>query len=104
MTPGRCPSPSRSNGASSFPTTHPLPGLPTWPQLFPDGASPGPRYSHAAIYDPVRDRMIVFGGFNASTFQDDNQVWSLSLSGTPTWTQLHPEGPAPSPRERHTAI
>ena len=27
-----------------------------------------------------------------------NDVWALSLSGTPTWTQLHPGGPTPPAR------
>ena len=48
---------------------------------------------HSAIYDPVRDRMVVFGGsaVRASNFND---VWALSLAGTPAWTQLTPIGHA----------
>ena len=48
--------------------------------------TPSPRrYALAAIYDPVRDRMVVFGGWDG-TYQDD--VWVLSLAGSPTWSEL----------------
>jgi hypothetical protein len=80
-----------------------LAGSTAWTQLFPTGAPPGDRSGHTAIYDPVRDRMIVFGGgdfFNGLR----NDVWALSLAGTPSWSQLAPAGTPPSPRSSHTAI
>lgn len=40
----------------------PLSGAPVWALLTPTGAAPSIRFGHSAIYDPVRDRMIVFGG------------------------------------------
>jgi galactose oxidase-like protein len=79
-----------------------LTGSPRWTKLAPAGVAPAPRYGHTAIYDPVRDRMVVFGGFDGSP--DRNDVWALSLAGSPTWTQITPAGTPPSPRERHTAI
>ena len=45
---------------------------------------------HAAIYDPVRDRMLVFGGFGSTP----GEVWALPLS-SPAWTQLAPSGGPP---------
>ena len=33
------------------------------------------REGHSAVYDPVRDRMIVFGGRDGSAYLDD--VWLL---------------------------
>ena len=39
-----------------------LSGSPTWAQLAPAGTPPGAWYGHSAIYDPARDRMVVFGG------------------------------------------
>lgn len=64
---------------------------------------PSARVGHAAVYDPIGDRMIVFGGFNSSTgFLND--VWQLTLSGTPSWTQLAPSGPSPSPRTGTGAV
>src|SRR2546422_7377796 len=78
-----------------------LVGTPAWTQLTPAGTPPSPRYAHSAIYDPVRDRMLVFGG-NDGAMQSDMR--ELSLSGTPTWTQLTPSGSPPPARDRHTAV
>jgi hypothetical protein len=75
-----------------------LNGPPVWTELSPAGTPPPARQSHTAIYDPVRDRMIVYGGAGGMT-----DVWALSLSGTPAWTQLFPGGTAPA-LERHCAI
>ena len=70
-----------------------LGGTPTWTQLSPAGAPPDPRFGHSAIYDPVRDRMVVFGGTGGIGSQPDADLWALSLSGTPTWTPLPFEAP-----------
>ncbi len=78
-----------------------LGGTPAWTDLTPTGALPHTRSYHTAIYDPVRDRMIVFAGYNPSY---RNDVWALSLSGTPAWSELGPTGIPPSPRSYHTAI
>ncbi len=78
-----------------------LAGTPTWTQLAPMGTPPSPRHEHTAIYDPNGDRMVVFGGTSSFMLND---VWALSLSGTPTWTQLAPSGPLPPPRNGHVAI
>src|SRR6266849_3211159 len=89
---------SNANGVS---------GTPTWSQLAPSGAAPGPRWVSSAVYDPVSNRMTVFGGNNCfSGFYND--VWVLSnangLGGTPAWTQLAPAGTPPSPSGYHTAV
>jgi len=78
-----------------------LSGTPAWHQIVPAGAAPGARSGHAAVYDPVRDRMIVYGGTGASVFGD---VWALSFTGTPTWTQLAPTGTPPASRVSSSAI
>lgn len=77
-------------------------GTPAWHALAVSGSPPPGRRGHSAIYDPVRDRMVVFGGFDGSTFQND--VWALSLSGTPTWSPLAPGGTPPAARAAHSAI
>jgi len=74
-----------------------------WTKLTPTGTPPVGRYRHTAIYDPIRDRMIMFGGYKGD-YSCVNDTWGLSLAGTPTWTQLAPAGTPPTPRGRHSAI
>jgi len=75
---------------------------PEWTELASSGGWPSGRYGHAAIYDPTDNRMVVFGGWNASSQLND--VWALSLGASPEWTLLAPSGTPPSEREGHTAI
>jgi hypothetical protein len=75
----------------------------SWSQLTPAGSPPPPRVSHSAMYDPLRQRVIVFGGFDGTNY-DLNDTWALSLAGgTFEWAQLSPAGSTPT-REYHTAI
>ncbi|MGH7741443.1 MAG: Kelch repeat-containing protein, partial [Candidatus Eiseniibacteriota bacterium] len=80
----------------------PLHGPPVWAQVpYPfGGAWPPGRLFQSAIYDPVRYRMIVFGGEDGPSLND---TWALDLSSM-TWSQLAAEGVAPSPRFGHSAI
>jgi hypothetical protein len=75
---------------------------PTWTELTPTGPAPSELDEDTATYDPVHDRVIVFGGYTWPNIFND--VWVLSLSGAPTWTQLTLAGPTPSPRFGHSAI
>src|SRR5439155_282253 len=79
-----------------------LAGTPTWTILTPTGTPPPARTAHSAIYDPVRDRMVVFGGGGASSYLDD--VWVLSSAGPPAWAALTSTGMAQSGRAYLTAI
>ena len=79
-----------------------LSGIPTWSMLVPSGSLPMGRFAHSAIYDPVRDRMVMFAGYGASGVRDD--VWALTLSGSIAWSPLAPLGSPPSARFGHTAI
>jgi hypothetical protein len=81
----------------------PLSGPPVWTQLFPSGTAPVAREGVTGIYDPVRDRMLVFGG-NDAAHVDHNDVWALSLGASPAWTKLTPTGTPPAPRGWHSAI
>jgi hypothetical protein len=68
--------------------------------------APKPRRTMATVYDPMRDRMIVFGGFDALTNYDSsflNDTWALSL-GDLTWQRLAPDGPMPTGRDATAAI
>jgi hypothetical protein len=79
-----------------------LGNAPSWSQVNPTGILPSGRLGHSAIYDPVRDRMIVFGGLDGM-FQIVSDVWALSLTDG-TWSQLQPSGAPPPGRRYHTAI
>jgi N-acetylneuraminic acid mutarotase len=78
---------------------------PEWVQLAPAGTPPSARSGHVAVYDPLRDRMLVFGGYSFDgAYHYSNEVWALSLGGTPAWTQIIPAGDAPPARAGHAAL
>jgi hypothetical protein len=75
---------------------------PTWAQLEPTGQAPGRRFEHSAIYDPVRHRMIVYGGLDQLWVCDD--LWGLSLDGPPVWGPIQTTGARPPAAAAHQAI
>jgi hypothetical protein len=92
---------------------------PNWTKLSPmlsTGAPPPGRFLSTAVYDSLKNIMIVFGGagnVGTSQCQSTNAVWALSnangTGGTPTWTNLVPQGPqgpigSPANREQHVAV
>jgi hypothetical protein len=83
-----------------------LDGPAVWRELIPIGPEPSPRRWHSAVLDPVRDRLLIFGGGN--DFSDPpsflNDVWALSLTGAPVWTRLEVHGAPPPPRWSQSAI
>lgn len=75
----------------------------SWRQLQPSGTAPSKRVDHSAVWDPAKNRMIVFGGYDGANPLSD--VWTLTrLSSTWTWAQLSPSGTAPSARANHSAV
>jgi uncharacterized repeat protein (TIGR02543 family) len=74
----------------------------SWTRITPNSQIPAVRFQATANYDPVGDRMIVFGGVNDTDFLND--TWQLSLAGPPTWIQLTPSGTPPPSRSAHSAI
>ena len=74
----------------------------TWTQLTPLVPAPGRRYFHSAIYDPVHDQMVIFGGRETSIVYDD--LWALSLSGSPAWSPLYASDIPPGGRYGHSAV
>ena len=59
------------------------------------------RGNASAVWDPVRQRVLLFGGLEG-TWRND--VLALDLSGTPTWFTLATSGTPPSPRGWSSAI
>jgi hypothetical protein len=76
----------------------------TWTEADIEGAGPSPRMGHSAVYDPIRERMLVFGGWEGTTGVYLNDIWALSLSGSPQWTLVAAAGTPPSARYQHTAV
>lgn len=71
-----------------------------WQQLAADDAGPSRRYAHSAIYEPVRDRMVISHGFtNAGRFDD---TWAFEFSSN-SWRNLTPSGTRPLRRCLHHA-
>ena len=69
-----------------------------WHMLSTAGAVPTTRYLTAsAIFDPIRQRMVVYA--NGQPGPDEAVgIFTLSLQGTPTWSDLIPSGTAPTGR------
>jgi hypothetical protein len=80
-----------------------LAGEPTWHALAPAGVPPPPIMACAAVYDPVRDRVLVIGG-HQSTVGAVSSVWALSLAEDGEWTLLSPLGAAPPPMHGASAV
>jgi hypothetical protein len=74
-----------------------------WTKIEPPGTLPSVRYAHSAIYDPVRDRMVVYGGGWGDWSDFHEEIWALPLAGG-SWIPITPIGPEPIGRDGHTAI
>lgn len=72
-----------------------------WRQVQADGDAPSARAGVAGTYDPVGDRIVIYGGTQgALPFLD---VKALEIGGT-TWVDVTPnQGQIPLPRGYHTA-
>jgi hypothetical protein len=62
-----------------------LRGMPAWSRSWPGGMPPVPRAAHVAVYDPLRDCMVAFGGFAETNvpFDDTWALWSARLVDVP---------------------
>lgn len=81
-----------------------LSGTPSWSAVTASGTPPSNRVGVRAVYDPANDRVLLFGGYDNAGPGYLNEVWSLSLAGTPAWTKLTPAGPLPEPRFYHHTL
>ncbi|HET9325652.1 MAG TPA: T9SS type A sorting domain-containing protein [Candidatus Eisenbacteria bacterium] len=81
-----------------------LSGRPRWQALTPAGPSPAPRSAHSAVYDPMHDRVIVFGGSTSGLESCSDELWELRLQGRGAWRKLELPEPRPGGREEHSAV
>lgn len=79
--------------------------VPTWHKLSPEGNPPIARRTMAAVFDPVRDRMVIYGGWDGTPSLNAflHDTWALSLDETPQWNELLPDGTMPTQRDAVTA-
>ncbi len=78
----------------------------SWSLLTPTAPLPVPRDISAAVYSSASNRLILFGGYPHVT-PYINDLWILSDAnglGTPTWTQVIPNGAPGSPPARGGAV
>eukprot|EP00740_Mantoniella_antarctica_P005333 CAMPEP_0181361168 /NCGR_PEP_ID=MMETSP1106-20121128/7122_1 /TAXON_ID=81844 /ORGANISM="Mantoniella antarctica, Strain SL-175" /LENGTH=1010 /DNA_ID=CAMNT_0023474623 /DNA_START=178 /DNA_END=3207 /DNA_ORIENTATION=+ len=68
-----------------------------WMKMHPSGEKPVERDGHSAVFDPVRKRLLVFGGRSIQK-KRLNDLFSYDLVAN-VWTKLAPEGNLPAPRE-----
>lgn len=92
--------------------TLPAIGTPTWTNITPTTGAPTPALGWAtSVYrsGPGVSSMILFGGHDTTdpdppggTFS--NEIWELSLLGSPTWTLIPASGVPPVARSGHSAV
>ena len=61
-----------------------LGGSPGWTRITPPVTGPPRKYA-CGVLDSLNSRLFVLCGNDGA--HDQNDVWSLSLSGTPAWTR-----------------
>lgn len=75
-----------------------------WQSVYSSG--PSTRMAASAIYVPVTNNMLVFGGSNYWVdpwpYTQYNDLWEFSFD-TQSWTELFPDGTLPSQRANHLA-
>lgn len=75
---------------------------PAWsPEAF-SGGPLLPRRDASLVVDPVRDRLLLFGGTNGNVMT--NEVWQRPLSGGTAWTRLVVGGMLPRQRANAAAV
>lgn len=72
----------------------------SWTNLAPAGSPPSPRRGSSVVYDSFRDVLWVIGGNDGVP---RNDVWKLTLSGTPAWTAIAAGGDTLPAADRRAA-
>ena len=76
-----------------------LAGAPEWTELATSGDSGGARSRASAIFDPVGQRMITYGGSADASFSDGpGALYQLKLDDSLEWSEIHATGAGPAHR------
>jgi hypothetical protein len=82
------------------------PEFQSWRNLTPAENNPPGRVDHVALYDSVRNRMLIHGGWDKNEKQYFNDTWAYFLPSKPDtvgrWEVLR-TGPMRPPKRRHAA-
>jgi len=65
------------------------------------GSAPGVRYGTAMAYDPVRDRVVLFGGRDAFDYLTDTWEWN---GATSTWSKVTTSTMTPEARDTPSLV
>ena len=97
LSPTRTPVAASPTSAPPTPTDTPVVQA-GWSQVVAANAGPAARYDHSAVFDPVRQQLVIFGGRDAEAFGD---TWIFERT-TRMWRAVDSAGPAP--RFGHGAV
>jgi N-acetylneuraminic acid mutarotase len=79
----------------------------TWEDLAPIGAVPSTRGLHSMVYDPLANRVILFGGkhwtFGLGGGDWLNDTWTYDPVAN-AWIELKASGPVPAARQGHSMV
>ena len=73
-----------------------------WRPEEPLGDAPASRISASSVYDPARDRLVLWGGYAFGAAK--RGTWLLSLHGRPKWAEIDPSGEPPPGSWDHSAV
>jgi hypothetical protein len=76
------------------------PGAHEWRELKPDGVIPSPRMGQSLVYDPVHNRLLLFGGMQEG---EESNAWAY-YPATNRWQQLESDGAVRHGRWFHSAV
>lgn len=79
------------------------PATNAWVPLLTFRPVPLPLFYHAAVWDPVGDQLLAFGGADPLTGEYIDELWRYSPESG-AWAELRTQGDKPPPRLSHTSV